>query len=68
MEIFGIFVPFLVLLLCGLVLFAVFGWWLFVLLVQIGVIVRKAQEPPHIDTGDYSLRQGRDVGDDDRRR
>ncbi len=67
MEIFGIFIPVLLLLLCGVVLLVVFGWWLFIMLLQIGVIVRAARQPPHIDAGDYSLKQGRDVGADERR-
>lgn len=67
MDIFGLFVPFMAIVLCGLILFAFFGWGLFLLLVQLGVIVRKAQEPPHIDTGVYELKQGRDISTDDRR-
>ena len=67
MEIFGLFIPVLALLLCGVVLFGVFGWGLFVLLIQLGVIVRKAREPQHIDSGVYELRQGRDIGADDKR-
>lgn len=50
------------LLLCGVVLIGVLGWGGFLLLVQLGVIVQKAQEPPHTDMGGYSLEQGRDVG------
>ena len=63
MEIFGLFVPILLVALCSLVLLATAGWWIFWLLVQLGVIVRAAQQPPHVDAGDYRLDQGRDVGD-----
>lgn len=65
MEIFGLFIPLIAILICGLILLGFFGWGLFVLLLQIGVIVRAAQKPPHIDAGNYDLRQGRDVGKDE---
>jgi|GEM_PF-698055 hypothetical protein len=52
-------------LLCGLVfgLLALvgIGWGIFLLLVQLGVIVKEAQKPQHVDTFDYSLSQGREV-------
>jgi hypothetical protein len=67
MEIYGLFVPILLVAVCGIVLLATFGWWIFWLLIQLGVIVREARRPPHIDAGDYRLDQGRDVGDDQRR-
>lgn len=63
MEFLGL--PLIALLLCGLVLVTFFGFSLFMLLVKLGVIVREARRPPHIDTGDYRLSQGRDVGRDD---
>jgi hypothetical protein len=65
--VFGLFIPLLAVLLCGLVLLSVVGWGLFWFLIQLGVIIRKAQEPPHTDTGTYELRQGRDIGSDERR-
>ena len=68
MEIYGFFVPILLVALCALVLLATFGWWIFWLLVQLGMIVRESQRPPHIDAGDYRLDQGHDVGDDHTRR
>ena len=34
----------------------------FWVLVQLGVIARKAMEPPIEDRGSYSIDQGRDVG------
>ena len=34
-------------------------------LLKIGVIVNQASKPPHIDHGNYSLDQGREVGKDD---
>lgn len=65
MELIGI--PILAVVVCGLILFAVLGYGLFILLIQLGVIVREAQRPPHVDTGDYRLEQGREAGVDDRR-
>lgn len=66
MDLLGL--PLIALLLCGLVLVVFFGFGLFMLLVKIGVIVREAQRPPHMDAGDYRLSQGRDVGRDEERR
>lgn len=63
MELLGL--PLIAVLLCGLVLLIVFGFGLFTLLIKLGVIVREAQRPPHIDSGDYRLSQGRDVGRDE---
>lgn len=52
-------------LLCGLVfgLLALVGvgWGVFLLLVQLGVIVKEVQKPQHVDSFDYSLSQGREV-------
>ncbi|GIV96740.1 MAG: hypothetical protein KatS3mg057_1397 [Herpetosiphonaceae bacterium] len=31
------------------------------LLIKLGVIIKKAGEPPHRDMGDYRLDQGREV-------
>ncbi|NNJ09340.1 hypothetical protein EKD04_003260 [Chloroflexales bacterium ZM16-3] len=47
-----------------LLLFAV-GWGVFWMLIQLGVIVQKATEPPTTDTNTYSLGQGRDVSNDE---
>lgn len=46
----------------GLLLLAGLLWGLFWFLVKIGVIVNAARKPPYVDSGDYSLEQGRDVG------
>jgi hypothetical protein len=46
----------------GLALLASIGFGVFMLLVQLGVIVKKAGEPVHTDQGGYSLDQGREVG------
>lgn len=35
----------------------------FWVLVQLGVIVHEAAKPPHHDTNDYRLSQGRDIGE-----
>jgi hypothetical protein len=48
--------------LAGLLLLSAVGWGTFWILIQLGVIVQKAAEPPTTDTNDYSLSQGRDVG------
>jgi hypothetical protein len=55
------------LVLCGLVLLATLGLGLITLLIKLGVIVREAQKPPHLDGGDYRLDQGREVISEDRR-
>lgn len=49
----------------GILLLIILGWGTFLLLVQLGVIVQKATEPPTTDTNTYSLDQGRDVADRD---
>lgn len=41
------------------------GWGIFWLLVQSGVIVQKALEPPTTDARDFSLDQGREVKSED---
>ncbi|NTW01612.1 MAG: hypothetical protein HGA19_09910 [Oscillochloris sp.] len=48
--------------LAGILILFVAGWGIFWLLIQLGVIVQKATEPPTTDTNNYSLNQGRDVG------
>jgi ABC-type nickel/cobalt efflux system permease component RcnA len=53
--------------LCGLVLLATFSLGLIMLLIKMGVIVREAQKPPHLDAGDYRLDQGREAISEDRR-
>jgi hypothetical protein len=50
----------------GLVLLGLLGWGIFLLLVQLGVIVNKAREPAYHDTGDYTIKQGHDVGNEQR--
>jgi hypothetical protein len=65
MEISGLVLVALVL--CGLVLVALLGTGLIMLLIKVGVIVRAAQRPPHLDAGDYRLEQGREVRSEDRR-
>lgn len=47
----------------GILLLSILGWGTFWLLVQLGVIVQKATEPPTTDTNNYSLDQGRDIAD-----
>ena len=56
------------LVLCGLVLLATLSLGLITLLIKLGVIVREAQKPQHLDTGDYRIDQGREVTAEDRRR
>ncbi|WP_322821563.1 hypothetical protein [Chloroflexus sp.] len=50
----------------GLIVVALIGSDIFWFLIQIGVIVKKAAEPPTQDYGSYSLDQGRDVGERER--
>lgn len=49
----------------GLIMLGLFGWGLFWMLVQAGVIVQKAVEPPTTDTNNYSISQGREVKSED---
>lgn len=65
MELIGI--PLVALIICGLILLVVGGMGLFTLLLKLGVIVRAAQRPPHMDAGDYRLDQGHEVRHEDRR-
>jgi hypothetical protein len=37
----------------------------FFLLVQLGVIAKKATEPVYTDSGDYFIEQGREIGKDE---
>lgn len=55
----------LLLIVGGLLLLGMLGFGLFMLLVQLGVIVKKAGEPPYQDMSDYSLQQGREIGKDE---
>jgi hypothetical protein len=52
----------LLIILGGLLLLSLVGWGTFWILIQLGVIVQKAVEPPTTDTNNYSLSQGRDIG------
>jgi hypothetical protein len=56
------------LMLCGVVLLFVVGAGLITFLIKIGVIVREAQRPPHVDAGDYRLDQGHEVRGEDQQR
>ena len=53
---------------CGAVLLFVVGAGLITFLIKIGVIVREAQRPPHVDAGDYRLDQGHEVRGEDQQR
>ncbi len=55
------------LILCGLVLLALLSVGIITLLIKFGVIVREAQRPPHSDSGNYRLDQGREVVSEERR-
>jgi hypothetical protein len=55
----------LLLVLGGLLLLAALSWGGFLLLVQLGVIVHEAGKPMHLDSANYSLKQGREVGRDE---
>lgn len=56
----------IVMIVVGLIVVALIGSGIFWFLVQIGVIVQKAAEPPTQDYGSYSLDQGRDASERDR--
>jgi hypothetical protein len=56
------------LVICGVVLLFAVGAALITLLIKAGVIVREARRPPHMDTGDYRLDQGREVRSEDEQR
>jgi hypothetical protein len=47
--------------LCLIVLAVSAGLSLFMLLFKAGVVFHEARKPPHMDTGDYRLDQGREV-------
>ena len=66
LELSGVMIVGLVL--CGMVLLFVVGAGLITFLIKIGVIVREAQRPPHVDAGDYRLDQGREVRGEDQQR
>ncbi|HEY0606433.1 MAG TPA: hypothetical protein VGD58_26145 [Herpetosiphonaceae bacterium] len=55
------------LVLCGLILLASLSLGLITLLIKLGVIVREAQKPQHLDAGNYRIDQGREVRTEDRR-
>ena len=56
----------LFLLIAGAIVVMIVGSGLFWLIVQLVVIVREAQRPPHQDAGGYSIDQGQDVADRER--
>jgi sulfite exporter TauE/SafE len=53
----------LLMILAGILLLLSVGFGTFWALAQLGVIVQKVAEPPTMDRQNYSLDQGRDVGD-----
>ncbi|GAB4433503.1 MAG: hypothetical protein OHK0015_22340 [Chloroflexi bacterium OHK40] len=50
----------------GLLFLWMIAWGIFWFLVQAGVIVQKALEPPAMDDGSYTLSQGREVKTEDK--
>jgi hypothetical protein len=52
----------LLLILGGLVCLGTLGFGTVLLLIQLGVIFKKATEEPYRDQGNYTIDQGRDVG------
>lgn len=46
---------------CALVALAVIGVGGFLVLLKLGVIVREASKPAYLDSGNYSMDQGREV-------
>jgi hypothetical protein len=47
--------------LCAIVALAVIGVGGFLVLLKLGVIVREASKPAYLDSGNYSIDQGREV-------
>ena len=47
--------------LCLIGLLAMIGMALFTFVLKVGVAINEARKPPHLDTGDYRLGQGREV-------
>ncbi len=52
---------FLGLFIVGVIFLVVAGVWLFQLILHGIAIVRAARKPPHLDSDDYRLEQGREV-------
>ncbi|MGQ9548275.1 MAG: hypothetical protein ACUVSW_15880 [Roseiflexus sp.] len=47
--------------LCLIVVFAVLGAVGFIVALKLGIIVHQATKPTHLDAGNYTLDQGREV-------
>jgi hypothetical protein len=54
--------------LCLIVVLAVIGAVGFVVALKMGVIVHQATKPTHLDTGNYTLDQGREVRPEEEKR
>jgi len=52
-------------LIVGILCLALVGWGIFWFLIQAGVVVQKAIEPPTTDSHDYRLEQGHEVRGED---
>jgi hypothetical protein len=57
---------FIALFIVGVIFLIAAGIWLFNLILHGIVIVREARKPPHLDSGDYRLDQGREVRAEER--
>lgn len=55
----------LLLIFAAIIVIGIFGVAGFLLLIKLGVIVHAASQPPHQDTGTYTLSQGREVRPED---
>jgi hypothetical protein len=53
--------PLGLIIICAVVALAVIGVGGFLVLVKLGVIVREASKPAYLDSGNYSMDQGREV-------
>jgi hypothetical protein len=53
--------PLGLIIICAIVAVAAIGVSGFLVLLKLGVIVREASKPTYLDSGDYSIGQGREV-------
>ncbi|GIW02993.1 hypothetical protein [Roseiflexus sp.] len=54
--------------LCLILVLAVVGVSGFIVALKLGIIVQQAAKPTHLDTGNYTLEQGREVRPEEERR
>jgi hypothetical protein len=54
-------IPLGLIIICAIVALSVIGIGGFIVLLKLGVIVREASKPTYLDSGDYSIGQGREM-------